>query len=424
MFFGPVRAHPRMRYLIQTLPIRLSLLLSPFILSACATLAQPDYRSQYFRGDTEAAISTLDSPAYQSGRNAVLAYMEKGSILFDQGDYAASIATLRQAAQRIEALDYVSVSDTGKSMLANDWAATYKGEYAERLWVHSYLMMDYLLLGQFEDAAVEARKALQVIEQHPKPLNTDWFTQALIGLSFEAAGQINDAYIEYKKLAEKMPDPSALAAPLYRYADLLGFIADAQEFADLLPPQDQHKQSAPAAELIVFVASGRIPVKASGSLFIEPDVRIAFPHYLTRASVVPDIELSEAGQRLTTAILSTDLGKVAEASLEARSKTLIAKAAARTSIKQSIANSVKEQHETTGEILSALFWLLEEADTRSWRTLPERLTLIRVPLTPGSHEIVVTLPSSLDTETTHLNVTVPDAADHHPGMLIFRRLRL
>jgi hypothetical protein len=64
--------------------------------------------------------------------------------------------------------------------MINDLTATYKGEYSERLWVHTYLMINFLLQNRPDSALVEAKQALEIFDEYPDPLEGDLFTRALL----------------------------------------------------------------------------------------------------------------------------------------------------------------------------------------------------------------------------------------------------
>lgn len=390
------------------------------LLGGCASLSGGDYRGQFLAGDHDAAIETLQTPAYQSGRNALLAAMEQGSIYHHSGDYAMSVKALRSAEHILDTQETVSASDQAKTMLANDWAATYKGEYSERLWVHSYLMMDYLLLSDFQSAAVEARKALEVFDQYPDALKNDWFTRALVALSFESVGKINDAYIEYKKLAELMPSASAVSLPLTHLGGTLGFTSDVERYSELIPPALSSSSASRDGELVLFIGTGTIPTKTTGELFAPPEFRISFPRYAYQAALPPGLSITVNGQRAPHSEVTSNLGRLAQKSLDERGKILLAKAAARTSVKHNLARNVKDQNEVAGELLQALFFVLEEADTRGWRTLPGNLSLVRIPLPPGQHHIEVSGNGPFQTKSmssTSQDITIT------AGERVFRSLR-
>ena len=147
--------------------------------------------------------------------------MERGAILHHAGHYEESIAALLKASALIKQQDIISAADQAGSMVTGEWATEYKGEHAERLLVHTYLMMDFLLTGKPESALVEAKQALEIFDRYPKATARDHFTRALIAHCFEINGEINGAYIEYKKLAEQMADPSPIADKLVSIAEKL-----------------------------------------------------------------------------------------------------------------------------------------------------------------------------------------------------------
>ena len=62
-----------------------------------------------------------------------------------------------------------------------------------------------------------------------------------------------------------------------------------------------------------------------------------------------------------------------------------------------------------------VLFLIEEADTRSWGTLPENITLVRIVLDAGNHNLEI---SSGYSGTVHLNdVDIP------AGRLVYRSIR-
>ncbi len=391
------------------------------LFSGCASTPLDNARNAFLSGQPEAAIAALDNPDNLSTRNALLFQMEKGLILHNLNQYQRSATAFRKASQLMDSQDYISISEQAKTLVGNEWLARYQGEYSEHLWVHTYQMMNYLLLSQPEEAAVEARQALKVLDKHPASLKQDWFTRALICLSFEHVGQINDAYIEYKKLAELMPDDSAVAAQLYGYARRLGFTKDMEKYKASVPEYLQHIDPSRDRELVLFVASGTIPRKTSGDIFIAPDIRFSFPHYIPSFSSPPSVQVQTAsGQALPFVSISTNLGNVAATALAARGKSIVAKEIGRIAVKQSLVHNLKNQDETAAQLLNLLFFALEEADTRSWGTLPESLVMLRIPLTPDIDHLFV---SQHDLQPSAKNRREIEHLSLSPGQHVFRKIR-
>jgi hypothetical protein len=91
-------------------------------------------------------------------------------------------------------------------------------------------------------------------------------------------------------------------------------------------------------------------------------------------------------------LLTTNLAEVARQSLEQRKLQLIAKETVRVAAKEAISQEVGHEYGAAAEAVTRIsLLLLEEPDTRSWQTLPDRLTLVRVPLAAGEHNIIVGL---------------------------------
>ncbi|NJL59773.1 MAG: hypothetical protein HC887_09155 [Desulfobacteraceae bacterium] len=178
-------------------------------------------------------------------------------ILHQMGKYEESVQEFLKASDLMKKQDIISVSQQAASLVTTEWITEYKGEYSERLWVHTYLMMNFLLLGKYESALVEAKQSDAIIAQYPVALSNDYFTRALIALCYEMLGEINDAYIVYKKLAESMPDPSVIMPKLHRYAVRLGFQDDVLKYKAMISKPEEEG----SAEVVLFLGESRAPKK-------------------------------------------------------------------------------------------------------------------------------------------------------------------
>ena len=254
-------------------------------------------------------------------------------------------------------------------------------------------MMDFLLTGQYDSALVEAKQALSLFESHPKPLKEDYFTRALIALCFEAVGETNDAYIEYKKLYEDIPDKGSIAPELYRIAIKQGFSDEAKLYEQQIPEASRARLKAPVpAELILFVGTGRIPRKEPGDIFIPPAHRFSFPYYPDLYTESPFIEPIEPKSDFPGVTVHTRMGDVAKASLDDRRAAVIAKETIRVAAREAIAKSLDDDAGgAAGTLFRLAFLFVGEADIRCWQILPGNLSMVRIPLPAGEHALSVTL---------------------------------
>ena len=121
------------------------------------------------------------------------------------------------------------------------------------------------------------------------------------------------------------------------------------------------------------------------------------------------------GRILTLLEITTDLGDVARKSLNDRSAQYLTRQTLRVGAKETIARGVGNRNGLAEVVVRALFFLFEEADTRSWETLPGSLTLIRMILVSGIHDLEI---SSEYSETAYLNrIDIPE------GRRVYRSLR-
>jgi hypothetical protein len=79
----------------------------------------------------------------------------------------------------------------------------------------------------------------------------------------------------------------------------------------------------------------------------------------------------------------------------------VLRAAAKLALTAEIEDRVSEKDETAGEVVGALFnigtLLAERADTRSWHLLPASVSIVRLQLPPGTHDLTVSTGQGGDT---------------------------
>jgi hypothetical protein len=263
---------------------------------------------------------------------------------------------------------------------------TYKGEYSERLWVHTFLMMNFLLQYKYESALVEAKQALEVYDEYPGALSNDHFTRALIALCYENMKLPDDARIEHEKLAKSLGREIFTPEPM----------AGGQ------------------GELVLFIGQGQVPTKGAIETVIPPSIRISIPRYADSPPPRP-VTVRSDGLMNTSFKVATDMGSVARKSLNDRAAQYLTRQALRAGAKETIADKVGDENFVAEVIVRAILFLSEGADTRSWETLPGSLTLIRMTLDQGIHDLEI---SSGYSETIHLKgIYIPE------GKRLYRYIR-
>ena len=222
---------------------------------------------------------------------------------------------------------------------------------------------------------VEAKQALEVFDEYPESLENDHFTRELIAFCFENMGLWDDARIEYAKLSPEDSKKSFVPAPL--------------------PPG--------TGELILFIGQGSIPQKISTNIILPPSIRISIPRYAGSFNYQSPVIRSE-GNILSPFIQSTNMGDVAQKSLEKRSAAILSRQVLRAGAKEAIAEQFGKNNQTAEIVARVIFFLLEEADTRSWEILPGRMSFVRLELDSGFHNLEISSDSGKTICLNHVNI--------------------
>lgn len=353
------------------------------LLQSCASSGPlNNARNQFYSGQPQAALETLNSESV-SKRNRLLVNLDQGLIAHTAGEYEQSIEAFKRATTLLNEMDFISVREQSASLITNDWVAAYKGEYNERLWIHTFQMMNFLLLGKAEGAAVEARQALKLYDEHGNDLKNDWYTRTLIAMSFEAAGKPDSAHIEYKKLLNDIGSDKGMARRAWQNAMRLGRGEDARQFKGLVR---SNTNIGDKGELVLFLQTGSIPPKIAGQIHVD-SLYASFPVYpeIQRPDIYLNIEKDGLEQQAD--IINVQLVDVARSALAARAGRITAKQILRIAAKKNLAHAASKESELLGALLSVAFVASEVADTRSWETLPAHVSLVQIPLSEGKHTL-------------------------------------
>ena len=265
-------------------------LLSPFLLvillTSCASYnAQvTEYYSNLRQGNYKKAASSLDNnKLLKKDRNHLLYLLERGKVCHLLNQWDSSNRYFNEADQIMEDAR-ISAKDIALGTLLNPMMQTYKGEDFEKYLVHYYKALNYLQLGETDDALVEARRiSLRTNTQEDKVGNKnkyseDAFSLMLQGLIYEKGNDINNAFIAYRNAADvylknegsyygtKMPQQ--LKKDLLRTAQANGFMDEVSRYEKLLNTDlAKEKTNHEGGELILFWENGSAPVKQQEDLF-------------------------------------------------------------------------------------------------------------------------------------------------------------
>lgn len=290
-------------------------------------------------------------------------------------------------------------------------------------------------------------------ESAPEAYRDDGLARYLSGVLFEAAGEFNDAFIAYRKAHEaylaarswsRMPIPLMLRVDLLRITDILHLTDEhaqyRQAFADT--PWQPATERQQLAQVVVVSYNGRAPRKedqfidlpisfdalrlvlltkqavgpntsqrearAAESLLYGLNghiVRVALPRLVPQKTTIAYGQVSllgAEGSRSTRSELVQDLSALASRHFAEQYNGLAVKAVARAAIKYAAAEGIARGARAAagrdagplvgllvGSLAKALAISTEEADKRTWRTLPDEIQIARLWVPPGSYELRV-----------------------------------
>lgn len=376
-------------------------------LGACATYGDwvGDMEQQIAHDQPNKALEIL-AKRRQPARDAVLNLLNKAMLLRMDGQFANSNADLESAKHLIDKLTITSISEQTGALAINDTLRSYVGDPYEQVLLHVYAALNYLEMGELDNARVEALQLdVKLNQLTDDGFDEDAFARYLTGMIYEALREWDDAMIAYRKAYEAYqgyPQSLAMAVPdflrqdLLRLTQRLGLTAELERYqqqfgwdANELDGIQEHN-----GELIFLLHSGLAPLKREvvTAAFTESGqaVTIAMPYYLPRRSTIVTAQLHVDGATVATE-LGENINTLAIASLEKQKPAILARAIARAVLKSKAVRETRKNDEALGFFINIVGVVSERADTRSWSTLPNRIYFARLPLPPGQYDLTADL---------------------------------
>ena len=357
------------------------------------------------RGQPDEALAVL-AKRHSSKHDAVLDMLNKAMLLRMDGRYAQSTDVFEAAKPLIERLSVTSVTEQTGALTVNDTMRSYTGDPYERVMLHVYEALNYLEMGQPDNARIEALQLdVQLNSMADDGYHEDAFARYLTGMIYEALHEWDNAMIAYRKAYEiyrKYPPQLAMTVPGYLKRDLLrsaqrlgleNELGEYQhEFGRLTDTSGNAGKD--GGELIFFLHSGLAPVKHDviSSAVTESGqvVSIALPVYASRTPHIVAASV-HADDRDAATQLVENIDTLAIESLNKQMPAITARAIARAVVKSKAVRETRKNDDSLGFLVNLAGVVSERADTRSWSTLPNRIYIARLPLPAGHYNLSVDL---------------------------------
>ncbi|MGI9213056.1 MAG: COG3014 family protein [Methylococcaceae bacterium] len=368
----------------------------------------------------------------------LLYFFEKGELLRLNGQYQDSVDTWLEADKKVEQWENEAKITAGKiargagSLLLNDKTRRYDGHDYEKVMVSTRLALDHILLGDWEKARTEIKKThereaviaelrareAEKVEEEAKSNNITTTFKDLKGYPVmtlddpEVIGLKNgyqSAFSHYLAgfVYEALGEPG-LAAPGYRQA--IELRPDIKQLEDALAGLDV--RTGPVAlsgtDVLFVVESSLAPALESITIPIPMPVGgvgivpISFPLIHSDPTPVSVRHVSLDDDKTLNLDVITNVDAMARRALRDDMPGIITRGLIRSAAKAATQAAVNKQNGIAGLALTLFNLATESADERSWRILPATISIGRMLLPSGIHQLH--LETSTGTQSLPVNI--------------------
>ncbi len=414
-------------------------------LTACASMSAGNLFSHY-SAQHSGVYQSVNQGQYQAAQDSlpdvgselagpILDNMERGRVELLNQNYALSLASLKRSDQaaKIQAdQPIISISQTAASvgaLAANDNLTSYEPADYELGFLHLYLGLNYLKGNDLEGALVEIRRANMVQEQAKKRRESELEAAEKSGdanginenlgaimanypsagkklqavqngyllyfsaLLYEAANDLNSAYVDYKRALAVMPDNREIIDGTLRVGHRLGM---KQDLAKLEKRYGKYKKPSQDKGRVIIIDEQQV-VQAMDSWqysfpYYDRDAKqylyynLSLPYYPNNQGYsLNELTLDDATLRKSQLV---DVNLMADNNLSERMPSIVIRQALRVIAKEQIRREAAKNKDDVGNVLLNLWNILtEQADTRSWQTLPAEVYSSSKLVKPGTHNV-------------------------------------
>jgi len=377
-------------------------------------------------GSLDAAISNLEANNRSNDKD-LLYYFELGMLERMRNRYDESQKAWLTAQKRIESNErtMADLVRSASSYVVSDRVRTYEPHDYEKVMLLTYMALNQLAVGRFEDArvaikqtheleaqiALSREKELAEVEAQARKRGAKTSFKELNGYPVETIdnAEVNALKNGYQSalshylagfVYESLGEPS-LAAPGYRLANEL------QPNNPVLEEALRGLESRVAGtddgmtEVLFIVSSGtapalrgqqfRLPVPVNNRLIIIP---FSFPVLVPAPFADAALGITVGGAQRVPLSRITSIDLMARRSLKDDMPGIMLRATVRASTSAALQYQAQQHSDKQAGAAAALGALaltafLQGADDRTWRTLPGEVLIARVRLPPGVHEVAL-----------------------------------
>lgn len=355
-------------------------------LAGCATQPLDAARYHFYRGMLDSASARMVE-VKPSEKDLTLYLMERGTVEQARGNYETSSSDFIRAADELARLETYSVSKGTASMVINDQVQSFIGTPYERSLLHTFTAINHLSRGDWDNAAVEARRIIQRLDPgKTEGYPLDAYSRYMAGFALEMIDDPSNAALQYRLAGTALPhleinENTGRIRPL----DLTETNQVKTKGTPAPEPWPEEKWE---NELICFILLER-----------GPGAQVGWGPSWSAGSA-PYAEIHADGKLLGRSYNLADTHDLAFKTAEKQALGEALKTGTRIVLKEATAQAVSSatDNAAAGDLVRLiLIGLLERPDIRRWETLPRWLQVARVPCPPDleEYDVIVRTPGGL-----------------------------
>jgi hypothetical protein len=361
-------------------------------ITACGSASLSEKaQGEFYSNQYQKVADELKEESEKESKDQLLYVLDRATALFLAQNYEESLRVFHKADKLAEIADYTSLTKETATLITNDKIIPYKGEEFEYVLISQYLALNYLMLQKYEDALVECRrvnqKIYQMVFEGKRKYQQSAMAIYLSAMIYEDQKKYDDAYIDYQKVYELKSDLSFLREDLYRLAWLSKNRQGQERWKNTFSLTDEEikhiKEKQKWNEVIVIAEVGKSPEKRP-----HPNWS-ALPKYVSRFSPVRAIEVFRGEEKLGSTEPLFDVEATSVDALDQKFAGLIAKRIGGVVAKEVLADQVERRVDPlVGGLLRLGMYIADQADLRSWLTLPREYQVFRFKLEPTLTQVL------------------------------------
>jgi hypothetical protein len=359
------------------------------LLVACATYQSKvrDARNLMKSGQPAAAAEKFKPLAEETSKDQLVYMLDYATALQSAGEYKESIGVFARAEKLSEENDYHSISNIAAAVITSEDEIQYKAESYEKIFINIEQAINYMMLHQFDEAIVEARRINEKIQKFRLDGRKDYelnpFAHYLAGLLWEADGRMDDAYISYSDSYKLDATNPYLPEDLMRAARKAHRTEEYQSWKEKYPGVTENPASLDPkkGQIVILVQQGWGPEKN----FSRVDNRFAKLYPVYSQTAYAEVDVEGIGRYDTRTVY--DVENVVIKTFDADQAWAVARKIGNTVGKAVVADQIRQKNEALGFLSAVFMRVSDRADLRQWSTLPKHMQVVKLWLPEGSYKI-------------------------------------